>query len=268
MTDQIFYSQVEWAIGLGLFLGLMLAAEGGFRLGGWRRNRIGDAAKSQTTTVQGAVLGLMGLLAGFSLAMAVGRFDARRQLVVEESNAIGTCYLRTSLLPEPYAEETAGQLRAYLDERIEYSVTIRDQTKAVAAQNEARRLLNGLWRKAAEASEAAPTVMTALFVESLNEVIDVEAKRSQAMNSHVPLAVMVMLFVSAAFSALFIGYMYGDAGQRNLFATAVATALFSLVIMIIIDLDHPRAGLVKLSQKGLIELREGLDPPTGESPNP
>jgi hypothetical protein len=80
------------------FLALMLAAtEVGFRLG--RKSEAGAAAETSSpiATVEAALLGVLGLLLGFTMSMAVSRFEARRQLVIDEANAIGTSLLRAQL---------------------------------------------------------------------------------------------------------------------------------------------------------------------------
>jgi hypothetical protein len=250
---------MEWAIGFGLFVVLTLAAEISFRMAR-RRSQDSEATKGQTGAVQGAVLGLMGLLAGFTMAMAVGRFDVRRQLITEEANAIGTCYLRTSLLPRPHSETSERLVREYLDERIHFSELLTYGPQLDQSIQRARDLQTQLWREAVAASEVAPAVPTGLYIQSLNQLIDVEGVRMRAVENHVPVAILVLLVVSAVASVVLMGYVYGQAGQRNLFAMLTATALFSLVLTIIIDLDRPRVGLVQLSHASLLELRDSLGP--------
>jgi hypothetical protein len=243
---------------------LLGAAEVGFRFAIRRKDQFGDAAKGQTSALQGAVLGLMGLLAGFCLSMAVTRFDLRKQVIIDEANAIGTCYLRTSLLPHPHSGECERLVRAYLDERIKFSQLLTLGPQLQESLQTTRGLQNQLWREALAANNASPTVATGLFIQSLNEMIDLEATRMRSVENHVPVAILVLLILSALASAVLMGDVSGNTGQRNWFATLAILALFSLVILIIIDLDRPRVGLVRLSFQSLLELRDGLGPAPAE----
>jgi hypothetical protein len=112
----------ELAIAAGLLLGLFLALEGGYRLGRRRAAAGGDAPGSgQIGAIQGATLGLLGLLLGFSFAGAAGRFSERQNLIVQEANAIGTAYLRADMLPEPHASRLRQILAEYVAHRVEAS---------------------------------------------------------------------------------------------------------------------------------------------------
>jgi hypothetical protein len=265
LSEQLFYSQLEWALGLFLFVLVAAANQIGFHWALRQKDRIGAAAKEQTGLLQGAVLGLMGLLAAFCLAMAVTRFDLRRQIIIEEANAIGTCSLRTSLLPHPHGDQAARLLRRYLDERIKFSVMLNRGAAMQESLQNARVLQAELWQEAVAANEVLPTVATGLFVESVNAVIDIEATRMRSVEDHVPVAIIVLLVLSAVVSATLIGVVSGHTGERNPLVTLAVLALFSLVILIIIDLDRPRVGLIRLSHQSLLELRDSLGAAPAES---
>src|SRR5271156_5184827 len=113
---EFLYQQDEFLITLAALALFIIAIEIGFRRGRAVREGLDDPTKSQLSTLQGAVIGLLALLLAFSFAMAEGRFDARQSLVVEEANAIGTAYLRSQLLPEPYRDEIKNSLRGYLSD--------------------------------------------------------------------------------------------------------------------------------------------------------
>ena len=113
MSGELFYSRSETLIAVVLFAFLLLFAEVGFGLGRSRSTQFHEAVKSQVGTIQGAILGILGLLLGFSFAMAVSRFDMRKQLVIEEANAIGTAAMRARLLPAPRRDEAAALFRSY-----------------------------------------------------------------------------------------------------------------------------------------------------------
>jgi hypothetical protein len=109
----------EWLIFIITSVIFFVATEVGFRVGRIRRSSVDETTKSQITTFQGAILGLIGLLLAFITSMALSRFEERKQMVVEESNAIGTAYLRAQLLPEPEKTEISRLLQQYIDVRLE-----------------------------------------------------------------------------------------------------------------------------------------------------
>ena len=148
--------------------------EGGYRLGKWRRLRISDEKEQPVGAMVASILGLVALVLGFTFSLAASRFDARRIAVLEESNAIGTTYLRARLLPEPQRSEIPRLLREYVEARIQ--VTEEGKTEQALARSEALHEL--LWAQATAAAEKdTGSIMTGVFIQSLNDVIDLHAKR-------------------------------------------------------------------------------------------
>ena len=120
MAQELLYN-----LGLGLIFGgsmvfFLLGDEVGFRLGRWKRPKVDEDARSQIITIQGAMLGLLALLLGFTFSMAMSRFEVRKQQVLDESNAIGTTYLRAQLMPEPPRKEVSDLLRRYVEVRLQF----------------------------------------------------------------------------------------------------------------------------------------------------
>ena len=108
---------------LVVFFAAILAAvsEAGFRLGRKAQSKTAEKMKSQLEAIEGGILALLALLLGFTMSMAVTRFEVRKRLVLEEANAIGTSYLRTQLLPAPEGTEIANLLREYVMVRLQYA---------------------------------------------------------------------------------------------------------------------------------------------------
>jgi hypothetical protein len=130
--------------------------------------------------VPAAVLTLLGLLSGFTFAMAVSRHDTRRELVVQEANSISTTALRARLLPEPQAANAGRLLREYVALRIEAHRETQFSQRFVALRKSSADLNEGLWNEAVAAAAKQPTPITASFIASLNETIDLEATRIAA----------------------------------------------------------------------------------------
>lgn len=262
MIDQvlarIFVNQ--WLVLIIVTLMLLLLAEAGYRLGLGSRRRNPDVAKDHGGSVQGAVLGLLGLLLGFSFAMAVGRYEARRDLVLQEANSIGTTWLRADFLPGSHAQEVKELLARYTRIRIA-GFPLADDLEAVKRQRaEVAEIHKALWThaNAAVAEKSTPAVVS--FVTSLNETIDLDSSRLAARRNHVPGAVWLLLLVVSASSAWASGYGSGVHGTRSLFNQFVFPVLIGIVITLIADIDRPAKGLVGISQVPLEDLLESIEP--------
>ena len=109
-------AQLAIAISIGLFFGMVLCLEAGYRIGHYIAKKT-DTPHEGTATIQAAVFALLGLLLGFTFANGMSHLDQRRRLIVEESNAISTAYLRLDLLPANQQQEMRNLFRQYLDAR-------------------------------------------------------------------------------------------------------------------------------------------------------
>ncbi len=259
LSIEFLYRINEFVIVLTLFLVLLAATEFGYRQGSAVSERYGAASKSQLSTLQGALLGLLALLLAFSFAMAESRYELRRQLVVDESDAIGSVYLRSQTLPEPYRDDIARLLRDYVEARLEFFAAGPDDAKLKDLDDRAKRMQRELWTKTLAVEQQNPSpVPTGLFITSLNDMFDVYAKRESARSNHVPEVVLWLLFFVTIGAMEFVGYVCGVERLRSFSRTFGIAMLLSLVILVIIDLDRPRRGLIEVSQQSMLDLRESL----------
>lgn len=250
----------QWLVFIIVVLLLLLFAEAGYRLGCGATRRHPDAAKNHSGSVQGAVLGLLGLLLGFSFAMSVGRYEARRDLLLQEANSIGTTWLRADFLPEAHSNEVKQLLVRYTRLRLA-GFAVADDVEALKHQRaEVAEIHNALWARAAAAVEEKPTPAVVSFVTSLNETIDLDAARLAARRNHVPGAVWLLLLVVASISAWASGYGSGVNGIRSLFNQYVFPLLIGIVITLIADIDRPARGLVGITQVPLEDLLQSIEP--------
>jgi hypothetical protein len=166
-----------WLLFLAICLFSGFAVEGGYRFGKWRHAHAAKEKETPVNAMVASILGLLAFLLAFTFSLAASRFDARRQVVLAEANAIGTTYLRTRLLPEPHRTESARLLREYVDVRVRGVA----ESTVLEAVSRSEELQESLWSEAVKASENKNSnpVMTGLFIQSLNETIDVHAKRVQ-----------------------------------------------------------------------------------------
>ncbi len=238
-------------IALVAFIVLALGAKVGGSIGA--RTCAGELEIS--STVQGAILALLGLLLGFTFAMALSRYETRRTLVLDESNAIGTAFLRSSLAPEPYRADIRNALRAYATARLEFYQAGYDSQRMAAALDQTSRLQARLWSDAVAAVKARPTVATSLFVQSLNEVIDFDAKRRDALDDRIPAPVWITLGVVSLLATFLTGYFERKRFSPLNLAIPITVAV---VLGLIADLDAPRSGSIEVSQQQMVRLEHTL----------
>ncbi|MGH7674674.1 MAG: hypothetical protein ACREMV_05320, partial [Gemmatimonadales bacterium] len=203
---------------LGLFGGMLLFLELGRRLAVVRRATSPDGGGQGLGAVEGAMFGLMGLLLAFTFSGAAGRFDARRHLIVEEANAIGTAYLRLDLLP-PAAQPALRELfRRYVDTRRAADRALPDLPAAQAELDRAAALQGEIWSRAVAAAQTTPTTAaTMLLVPALNAMIDISTTRPMAARMHVPPLVFALLGVLALVCSLLAGYGMAVSPSRSWF---------------------------------------------------
>jgi hypothetical protein len=259
MRAEMFYEVNELMIALVVIILLLLATEVGYRFGDRVPPGLTDSAKSPVLGISGALFGLLALLLGFTFSMSLNRFEQRKQLVLQEANAIGTTYLRAGLLPEPDRSAVVGLLRSYVDVRLDFYNLRDDRAQFKNVVDRSEKLQHDLWSHAvAVVPKNDPPVTTGLFIESLNDVIDLHSTRLAAMKNHVPEIVLMLLFLVAIMAALLVGYGCGLMKRRHTFSTTTMALLIALVITVIIDLDRPSRGLIRVSQESMIRLRESF----------
>jgi len=258
-SGELLYSVNLWVIALVVVGLLLLPIEVGFRVGGKVSSSVSDNAKGSVMAISGATLGLLALLLGFTFSMALTRFEQRKQLVPDEANAIGTAYLRAKLLPEPERSVIDGLLRSYVDARLEFYGHRNDPLKFRSVVDRSETLHNELWTQATNVVQKDHRpVTTSLFIQALNQVIDLHTERLAATQNHVPETVLLLLFLVAVLASLLVGYGCGLATRRNLLSTCVVALLIGMVIIVIMDLDRPNRGMIRVDQESMRRLRDTL----------
>ena len=232
-----------WLLLLG---GMLLAAEAGRRL----RARHLRAAQGESTgfgAVQGAVFGLLGLVMAFTFSGAASRFDHRRDLVVQEANDIGTAYLRIQLLPEAARGPLQDKFREYVDCRLQTYRVGTDVVRITQLLQQTAEYQGQIWKMAVEAIGHAPSPpVAALILPSLNDMFDIVTTRTAATQMHPPAVVWVMLGGLALVCSLLVGYDQGGV-RRNWLHVVTFALLFSLTLYVIIDVEYPRLGLIRVT---------------------
>lgn len=261
MFDQFFPSITNPWIGYVLSGAIVLAAaECGHLIGRWWQRSHADAVSADMLTLEGAALGLLALMIGFTFSMALNRFDVRLSGVGKEANAIATTALRARLLPEPQASQVKNLLKEYVQLRLDPASLSRNPEEfgqTVAYSNE---LQAKLWQQAVAVSAADPhSIPAGLFVQALNEMIDLQETRLGASRNRVPRVVFVLLYGVAAVSIAFAGYVSGLGHRRRRVPVAIMALLVASVIGMTDDIDRSQSGFIAVSQRAMHSLKDSLE---------
>ena len=262
----VFFSLPSWAL-LALLLLVALGAIGIGVFAGRRAREAGKGGHEPLGVVQGTLLGLVGLLLAFGMSMAVGRYENRRQLVVDEANAIGTAYLRAQLIDEPYRSTSIALFADYGDAAIALADEVPDSPSFNAASARMDGIEHSLWQTAGEAVAHDPRgTGPKLYVEALNPMFDSHSSRVASLANRVPDTVIVLLVVGSAI-ALGVLAMYLAMLGRGLTTPLLAAAVVVLILFVTFDLDRPRRGLITVPDAPLVSVRDTIDQPPAFAPS-
>jgi hypothetical protein len=236
----------------------MLTVELGLRLRSSYAQNNQDILYEQVKEARDGIVFLLSLLLGFTLAMALTHYDQRKQLVVEEANAIGTTARRARLLPEPYSTQMTRMLADYADTRLAYFKAGNDVKSIETSMGQTNQLLSQNWLVAAKMVSAAPTPNTSIFIQSLNETFDISEKQIATLENRIPQSVWVMILIIAILASLASGMAVR---RRMLFSTLIVPLMAAVVISLTADLDSPRSGVIRVGVGSMERVQANLHSP-------
>jgi hypothetical protein len=247
------YTLIAPALALLLLAGMLLCLEAGRRVGQRRLLANPDADPAVSSALDGAVFALFGLLIAFTFSGAASRFDARRQLVVREANAIGTAWLRLDLLPVSAQPELRALFRRYTEARLAGYRLVPDMAASAAAFDRATALQGQIWTRAMEGAgaSASPAVAT-LVAPALNEMIDLTTTRRAATWEHPPLAVFLLLYGLGFAASLVAGVATARSPRRSWLHATVYAGVIAAAVFVILDMEFPRLGFIQVDDYDLL----------------
>jgi hypothetical protein len=255
------FNQIAIPVLAGLCLGMLVMLECGRRIGLWHRRHAGEHAGAGLGTVEGSVFGLVGLLLAFTFSGAASRFDARRALIVEETNDIGTAYLRLDLLPPDAQPALRQAFREYVEARLAIYQALPDTAGARRAQVRSLDLQADIWSQAVAATQATPaTQPMMLLLPALNAMFDIATTRTMALRTHPPLVIYLLLGVLALVGALLAGYGMSAAAARNWLHILGFALIMTGTMYVIMDFEFPRLGLIRVEafDQALVDVLNGM----------
>jgi cellobiose-specific phosphotransferase system component IIC len=241
-----------------IFIGSLLLIWGATEVG-WRLGTRSQAESTNIGTLESATIGLLALLVGFTFAMALARFEARRDAVVQEANAIGTTVLRARFLPEPYRAESLKLLRDYVQVRIDAFQSGQSFAEMKAAVERSNVIQQALWQQAMAVGEKDKALIpTGLFIQSLNQMFDSQGVRLAVLRNQIPSIVLIVLNVLAAAAGGFVGYASAIDARLSRLPAIIMGLLISLVLYLIADLDRPNSGFITNNQQAMLDVAESI----------
>jgi hypothetical protein len=262
----LFFSLSSWELGILIFAVIGGASALGVLLGRYARHQ-SHPYREPIGVLQGALLGVVGLILAFGLSLAVGRYQDRRADVVLDANTIGTAYLRAQTIAEPQRSRSLELLRRYNDLAIQMTYEIPGSSALRRTAAEQEGIQQDLWSLAGEALNGDPVASAPrLYVASLNAMIDQQGVRLAGLNNRVPDAVLWLELLGAAF-ALGLLALYLSMLGRGVLPVFAAAALVSLLVLVTFDLDRPTRGLIEVPAAPLLAERATMSLPPAARPS-
>lgn len=242
-----------------IVLSFLAAMEAGFRLGRRRAALHTPEMMPHFDALQASLLGLLALLLGFTFAMAVQRFDIRKELVLQEATIIGDAHDLASFLPQPERADFEKGLRTYLQARIDFYRISRDSAMFAAADHATESANRHLWDMTVAAAGKSPqSLPLGQLVAKMNDIGDLNERGKAARENHVPETVLHLLFVVSLTGLGFIAFGYGLNGRRRHISTAFFAGILALTLVTILDIDRPHRGFIQIGEASLLRLQTTL----------
>jgi hypothetical protein len=241
------YTAIAFLLSLGLFFGLLILLELGRRLGQWSLGKDPEQTRARVNTIETASFLILGLMIAFTFSGAANRYELRRQLVVDEANAIGTAYLRLDLLSSSAQPSLREKFRQYVELRINALRTPGDMGVRNKQAAETAALQKEIWSGVLYALKESPPQSTIVMIPALNQMIDITTTRAIAALTHTPILVFTALIALTLACALLAGFVMAGSTTRHMGFHSVTFALvLTATVYIIFDLDYPRFGLIQI----------------------
>ena len=258
--DLNFYLIDHRLLALAMVAVLVMIVEIGYRAG-IRWKEAPDSLRSQVSGIGAAMLGILGVLLGFTLSMAITRWDVRRDVVVEESNAIGTLWLRAGLLEDPLRDELRSALQEYTDTRIALGGSRGDLDVLRAAQSEGAALHAKIWSVVERADQpgTSPAILSTL-IAAANELIDLHELRVASIENFLPAFLILLLPCITAAAVASLAWSFGATSERGRTPILLLTLLICAVILLIMDVNRPQRGAIGVGVNTLERVQESIAP--------
>ena len=241
-----------WPLGLMVALVLSSVIEAGYQIAVRARIQEDSNRKDQMVAIRDGLFVLVGLLLGFTLALAAPRFADRRALLIDEANAIGTTYLRAATLAQPYRDQARQLLRQYVEARLDLDSAGLNDDQLMKASGRAKGIQKQLWEGVTQVTKDDRSAISASYMSSLNQTIDLHEKRLSSLENRIPRPVWLLIFSVSIIAAFARGLTLTGRFWLTLLLSPLTIAL---VVALIADLDTPGSGLIRLDHRAMQRLQ-------------
>ncbi|MBO9329249.1 hypothetical protein A6B37_05620 [Achromobacter sp. HZ01] len=255
------YSLLLAGLTVAFFVLLLIAMQ----LGKWLGRGADEKSGSGAAVIEGSVFALLGLLVAFTFSGAAQRMADRRELLVQEVNAIGTAWLRIDMVHAGDQPQLRDQFRRYVDKRIEYYRNVADLERRDAIASEVSALQTQIWATSMQAARASVPPFAASYVGAVNEMFDVASAQTVAQKVHPPIATYVFLGFLTLVAAGLVGLNLASTRRKTLLHQVIYAVVMTAALYIIIDFEFPRIGTIRIDQSDalLVAQRQSMVDPAG-----
>jgi hypothetical protein len=262
-------------VAAAFFVSSLVLLNLGRRLG-LRYLRQEGSSMTGLTTVEGAVFALIGRLLAFTISGGLQRFDERRQLVIQEANAVTAASDRLNLFEGDVSQNLQSKLKEYVRARIDlyrmphdFSLWQRTEVFSTEQQDKIVELKTSLWNGAIAAcpqNNYKPACPLAL--PALSNLFEVARLRVGASEKHPPQIVYAMLFGLGLGGSLLAGFGMAAAKVRSWIHMVIFAATLTVTLYAVTDVEYPRLGLIRIENFDhiLVDAYKQMPPPTGSIP--
>ncbi|GEP49992.1 hypothetical protein FNO01nite_06640 [Flavobacterium noncentrifugens] len=251
MKHSFLYDTDALIIVSALFVLMFAAIKTGYKISSGR-----SKPDSDHSGILSSLLGLLALLLAFTFGMSGSRYDSRKASLVQESNDIGTAILRANVYPDSIANFYKKDFNNYLNARIAYFESGRDEEKISASQKKTAAVSAILWKRTTDLAHQKDNLLPSnMMIPALNSMFDSATTVNAAYASSVPESIVYLLLIFSIVISFYIGYSSGFKKTLEPYFTFGFCFLTCVVIYITLDLDRPRRGIINL-QNEIVLLRD------------
>ena len=260
MIIELFDSLPIYSVYIGITLSILLSFEVGYQISKYSGTRYDKEAVNAISPMVGGLLGMLAFVLAFTFAMAAAQHNLRKQFVLDEANAIGTSYLRADLVDEPHRTEVKKLLQEYVDIRLQAVAATMDIDMQKTVITRSVELHGLLWTQVSYVAKKEPDTNTGLLIQSINKVIDMHEKRlTAALRNRIPTSIWLALFAISALTMMTIGSQAGLSKSRRLVAVIPLVMAFAALATVVVDLDRPQKGMIKVGQQAMVSLQSSMN---------
>ncbi|MDP2338750.1 MAG: hypothetical protein Q8N05_20330 [Bacteroidota bacterium] len=247
MISSIFYRVDSRILAAMLFIGIIVFYFIGLKVCQYKKKKDSTHESLGIGPFEGAMLGLISLLLAFTFNQSASYYNSRREILMHESNCIGTALLRSDLYPDSVREAFRSDLKEYIPVRIHYYEVDENENEIRASLKMASVISERIWKRAAILAQKNDVVVKSMqMVPAINDMIDAVGAREEARTVHIPESILWLLFTVCLWGSFIVGY--ASKSKKADWIIICSYSLFTVMTFyVILDLDQPRSGIIDTS---------------------